>query len=123
MPAESTSELVVRYGFPLFWVGLGVVQWFWPSAILVAFSDGDVTPGARGFAVLWLVVGSTLGLLFVPWLAPFGGWFVPGFVLLAVGGLQFVRPVWTLPVDGRPRETTAALFAASGAAALLVGLL
>lgn len=123
MLTESTSEALVTYGFPLFWIGVGIVQWVWPSAIFVAFSADQVTPGARGFAVAWLVLGSALGYLFVPWASAFGGWFVPGVVLLTVGGLQFAHPVWSLPVVDASERAAAALFATSGVAVLLVGLL
>lgn len=123
MMTESTAEALVRYGFPLFWIGLGVVQWMWPSAIFVAFSDDEVTPGARGFAVLWLVLGTTLGYLFVPWRLPFSGWVVPGFVLMLVGALQFLRPAWTVSVGVLSAKTVALLCAAGGLAMLAVGLL
>lgn len=123
MMTESTAEALVTYGFPLFWTGVGIVQWFWPSAIFVAFSDDDVTPGARAFAVLWLVVGATLGYFFVPWLHPFGGWAIPGLVLVIVGGLQFLHPLWTGSDSGRSERTAAVLLVVSGLAALLFGLL
>lgn len=123
MSVESSSEVVIRYGFPLFWIGIGVVQWFWPSAIFVAFSDEQVTPGARGFAVLWLVLGSTLGYVLIPWLEPLSRWFIPGFVLLITGGLQFVHPVWSVSIGRRPGWMTAVLLATSGGVVLSFGLL
>ncbi|SEA09803.1 hypothetical protein SAMN04488065_1823 [Haloplanus vescus] len=121
MLSESMAEGLVTYGFPLFWIGVGVVQWLWPSALFVAFSDEDVTPGARGFAVLWVVVGSVLALLFVPWTAAFGGWFVPGTVFVVVGGLQLVHPVWSL--GERSGAAVGVLLLSTGTAALVVGLL
>lgn len=123
MPVESSSEVVIRYGFPLFWIGIGVVQWFWPSAIFVAFSDEQVTPGARGGAVLWLVLGSTLGYVLIPWVEPLGGWFIPGVVLLIIGGLQFVHPVRSVSVGRRPGRMTAILLATGGGVVLSFGLL
>lgn len=123
MVTESISEVLIMYGFPLFWIGVGIIQWFWPSAIFVAFSNEQVTPGARGFAVFWLVLGSTLGYLFIPWLSHFGGWAIPGFLLLIVGGLQFFHPVWTISIRDYSENTAAVLIAASGLAVLLLGLL
>jgi len=101
MPSEAMSEAIIRFGFPLFWVALGVIQWFWPAAIFTGFSNDAVTPGARGFAVFWLCVGATLAYLFVPQLDPFSGLFVPGFVLVVVGILQSVRPVLSSPLPAR----------------------
>lgn len=123
MITESTAEALVTYGFPLFWIGVGIIQWFWPSAIFVAFSDEHVTPGARAFAVLWLVVGSTFGYLFIPWLGAFGGWAIPGLVLVIVGALQFLHPVWSISDREHTERTVAILLVGSGLAALLVGML
>ncbi|GAB7013050.1 hypothetical protein [Halolamina salina] len=43
--------------FGAFWAGLGILMWWWPAAIFVAFSSDDVTPGARAFAVGAIFVG------------------------------------------------------------------
>ena len=123
MPTESTSEALVMYGFPLFWIGLGIIQWFWPAAILVGSSNEQVTPGARGFAVFWLVVGSVLGYVFIPWLQAFNGWFIPGLVLLIVGGLQFVHPVWSISVGDYSLNMAALFPVVSGLIVLVFGLL
>ena len=123
MPTESTSEALVMYGFPLFWIGVGIIQWFWPAAIFVGSSNEQVTPGARGFAVFWLVLGSVLGYVFIPWLQAFSGWFIPGFVLLIVGGLQFVYPVWSISVGDYSLNMAALFPVVSGIIVLLFGLL
>lgn len=98
MLSEATAQAIVRYGFPLFWLSIGVIQWFWPSAIFSGFSDEAVTPGARAFAILWLCVGLALALVFIPLLAPFGWLSIPGFIFLIVGILQWIHPVWPVPV-------------------------
>jgi hypothetical protein len=123
MPLESTTQALVAYGFPLFWISVGVIQWFWPSAIFVAFSDERVTPGARAFAVFWLVVGSALGYVFVPWASAFGGWVIPGFVLLVVGGLQLAHPVWDVSIGTYSEKSGGVLFMACGSVVLAIGLL
>ena len=118
------SELLVRFGFPGFWVTLGVIQWYWPAAIFPAFSNEHVTPGARGFAVGWLCVGATFGYLFVPGLSAFGGWFIVGFVLVAVGALQATWPAWTPPVpDILTDRQYGGTLAAAGIGVLVFGLL
>lgn len=98
------SEALVRYGFPLFWIGLGVIQWYWPAAIFSGLSNEDVTPGARGFAVLWLCVGSALGFAFAPLSGVFSALFVPGVVLLLTGALQWAFPAWASPLEGAMSE-------------------
>lgn len=114
MPSEAMSEALVRFGLPLFWLGLGVVQWVWPAAIFTGLSNDAVTPGARGFAVLWLFLGSTFTFLFVPQASAVGGYFVPGSVLFLTGVLQRIHPVWASPVTRISRTGIGTLLAAGG---------
>jgi len=79
-----------------FWLGLGVLMWWWPAAIFVAFSSGDVTPGARGFAIVSIAIG--LGFLSLEFPALSLGTALPLTVLL-VGALQLLRPVTVFSVD------------------------
>lgn len=123
MVSDATSEALVTFGFPAFWIALGLIQWFWPAAIFPAFSNDDVTPGARGFAVLWLCLGAVLGFAFVPFLGRFGGWFVLGFVLLVVGVLQRIRPAWSSPVSRLSDRAFGYALAAAGVATLAFGSL
>ncbi|WP_232686376.1 hypothetical protein [Halobacterium zhouii] len=114
---------LVRFGFPGFWIGIGVIQWYWPAAIFPAFSNEDVTPGARGFAVAWLLVGAVLGYVFVPGLGAFSGWFVPGFVLVVVGLLQAAWPAWSPPAGIVTERQYGTSLAGLGVAVLVFGLL
>ena len=117
------SEMAIRFGFPGFWVALGVIQWYWPAAIFPAFSNDDVTPGSRGMAVAWLCLGSALGYVFIPGLSAFGGWFVVGFVLVVVGALQAAWPAWSPPAELVTERQYGGALAVAGVGALVFGLL
>jgi hypothetical protein len=73
-----------------FWAGLGVLMWWWPAAVFVAFSNEDVTPGARGFAVGAIYIGLFFLTLDVPALGI--GFALPGTVLV-VGVLMLAKPI------------------------------
>lgn len=119
--APDTSQLLIQYGFPLFWYGVGIVQWFWPSALFLAFSNEDVSPGARGVGILCMVFGIGLGLAFIPLLYPFSGWAIPGVILLTVGFLQRLHPVWSSPLPGRiTRNQFGGLLSLSGVLILAI---
>lgn len=101
--------------FGAFWYGLGVLMWWWPAAIFVAFSSDDVTPGARAFAVVFVSFGAffltgavhELGTRFA----------LPGTVL-TVGVLVLLHPV-SIPGTDREGPVTPSIagggFVAAGA--------
>lgn len=76
--------------FGTFWFGLGVLMWWWPAAIFVAFSNDDVTPGARAFAVAAIFFGAVFLTMSVPVLG--ARFALPGTVL-TVGVLMLLYPV------------------------------
>jgi hypothetical protein len=76
--------------FGAFWYGLGVLTWWWPAAIFVAFSNDDVTPGARAFAVGFVFIGAFFLTTAVPELG--GKFTLPGTVL-TVGVLVLLHPI------------------------------
>ncbi|UPV76605.1 hypothetical protein M0R89_18910 (plasmid) [Halorussus limi] len=73
-------------------------MWWWPAAVFVAFSNEDVTPGARAFAVAAIFFGLVFFTLWSPQTG--AGLALPG-TLLTVGVLQVVHPV---PVPGTDPE-------------------
>ncbi|QLC33029.1 hypothetical protein EFA46_001990 [Halarchaeum sp. CBA1220] len=85
-----------------FWLGLGVLLWWWPAAVFVAFDNDDVTPGARAFAIVAMFFGILLLAMDVPVLRLDYG--VPATVSL-VGVLLLVKPVNILGVDADGRMT------------------
>ncbi|WP_135821141.1 hypothetical protein [Halostella litorea] len=84
--------------FGAFWTGLGILMWWWPAAVFVAFSNEEVTPGARGFAVGAVFLG-TVFLSFETTRAGVGV-SVPATVAI-VGGLLAVKPVRVPGTDER----------------------
>ncbi|WP_188879459.1 hypothetical protein [Halarchaeum grantii] len=93
-----------------FWLGLGVLMWWWPAAVFVAFDNDDVTPGARAFAIAAMFFGILLLAMDVPVLTL--DYSVPATVSL-VGVLLLVKPVNVLGVDAdgtiTPRRAGVAL--------------
>ena len=82
--------------FGVFWLGLGVLMWWWPAAIFVAFNDEDVTPGARAFAV----AAAFLGIFFVTMeVSALTAGFAPPATAALVGVLLLVKPVDVFGVD------------------------
>ncbi|ELY84153.1 hypothetical protein [Natrinema altunense] len=83
-----------------FWLGLGILMWWWPAAIFVAFDNDDVTPGARAFAIGAMFFGILLLAMDIPSLTI--DYSMPATVSL-VGMLLLVKPVNILGVnaDGR----------------------
>lgn len=88
---HAVEAPLVRYGFPALWVGVGVLTWFCPSAVFVAFSDDDVTSGVRLSGAGFVYFGLFLGGAFVDWL-PGGFLASAGGTLLVVGALQTAAP-------------------------------
>lgn len=82
--------------FGAFWLGLGVIMWWWPAAIFVAFTNEDVTPGARAFAVFAMSFGIWFLTLEAPVLT--AGITLPATVSL-VGALLLLHPVTILGVS------------------------
>jgi len=82
--------------FGTFWLGLGVVMWWWPAVIFVAFTNEDVTPGARVFAVLAMSFGIWFITLETSVLT--AGVTLPATVSL-VGALLLLHPVAVLGVS------------------------
>lgn len=76
--------------FGAFWLGVGVLMWWWPAAIFVAFNNEDVTPGARAFAVGAMFIGLLFLAMDVPALT--AGIALPATVAL-VGVLLLCKPV------------------------------
>ncbi|UPV76459.1 hypothetical protein M0R89_20060 (plasmid) [Halorussus limi] len=99
-----------------FWFGLGVLMWWWPAAIFVAFSNDDVTPGARAFAAVAIFIGVFFLTLDVPGLG--GSFTLPG-TLLTVGLLFLLKPVGAPGVNPRGPVTPKV----AGVALLVVGTL
>ncbi|RZH66556.1 hypothetical protein ELS17_17865 [Natrinema altunense] len=77
-------------------IGLGVILWWWPAAIFVAFSNTDVTSGARAFAIFALYFGIWFMTLDVSVLT--AGITLPATVSL-VGALLLLHPVTILGVS------------------------
>lgn len=106
--------------FGAFWFGLGVLMWWWPAAIFVAFSNEDVTPGARAFAVVAVFIGAFFLTLDVPELG--AGLALPGTVV-TVGVLFLLKPISVLGIssDGRitPRIVGVTLLVVGTALAVL----
>jgi hypothetical protein len=110
------SESLIRYGVPGVWLGVGVLLWFWPSAVFVAFDGEDVTPGARLLGALFVYFGWVLGGAFVD---PLPGGFVAsaGGTLLVYGLLQVGAPRLELGPWGEKEpdpRTLGAVLAAPG---------
>ncbi|MFC4451613.1 hypothetical protein [Halorussus aquaticus] len=82
--------MAVALLFGAFWFGVGVLLWWWPAAIFVAFSNDDVTPGARGIAAVFVFIGALFFTFSSPRIG--AGFAFPGTVL-TVGLLQVARPV------------------------------
>lgn len=76
--------------FGAFWYGLGVLMWWWPAAVFVAFSNEDVTPGARALGVGAIFFGAVFLTMSVPGLG--ARFALPGTVL-TVGVLMLLHPV------------------------------
>ena len=76
--------------FGAFWFGLGVLMWWWPAAIFVAFGNEDVTPGARAFGVVAMLIGAFFVLLEVLELGT--GVAVP-VTVSTVGVLSLLKPI------------------------------
>jgi len=83
-----------------FWLGLGILLWWWPAAVFVAFDNDDVTPGARAFAIAAMFVGTLFLALSSSALTM--NYSVPATVSL-VGILLIVKPVNILGVDADGR--------------------
>lgn len=106
--------MTVGFFFGGFWAGLGVLLWWWPAAIFVAFSNEDVTPGARAFAVGSILIGMAFLSLEFPRVGLAAS--LPATVGV-VGLLQMLHPVGgPAPLDGR------VLARHSGAVLLVAGL-
>lgn len=73
-----------------FWTGIGILMWWWPAAIFVAFSNEDVTPGARGFAVGAILIGMAFLTLEAPGLGLLAS--LPA-TMGVVGLLQVLHPI------------------------------
>ncbi|MFB6136566.1 MAG: hypothetical protein ABEJ04_07375 [Halobacteriaceae archaeon] len=85
-----------------FWLGVGILMWWWPAAIFVAFDNDDVTPGARAFAIAATFFGVLFLAMDIPSLPV--AYSVPATVSL-VGILLIVKPVNILGVDADGRIT------------------
>ncbi|ELY80988.1 hypothetical protein [Natrinema gari] len=85
-----------------FWLGLGILMWWWPAAIFVAFDTDDVTPGARAFAIAAMFFGILFLALDIPSLTIDDS--IPATVSL-VGILLLVKPVNILGVNADGRIT------------------
>jgi len=109
--------------FGAFWTGLGVLMWWWPAAVFVAFDNESVTPGARGFAVGAVFLG-TVFLTFETAKAGVG-LSVPATVAI-VGGLLVVKPVQVLGTDDRgpvtPKRVGTALLVGGAAMTALAAV-
>lgn len=106
--------------FGAFWLGLGVLMWWWPAAMFVAFGNEDVTPGARAFAV----GAAFLGILFVTMeVSALTIGFAPPTTVALVGVLLLLKPIEILGVDSggpiTPRRAGVSLSVCGAVAAVL----
>lgn len=79
-----------------FCFGFGILLWWWPAAIFIAFSNEEVTPGARAFSVVAIFFGMFFLALVVDGV---GTDFAPAGTILTVGALLLLKPVAILGTD------------------------
>ena len=108
--------------FGTFWYGLGVLMWWWPAAIFVAFSNEDVTPGARAFAIMFIFFGLVFFSFSIDGL---GTDFVPAGTILTVGVLLLLNPVaiWGTDPEGPLTPKTVGVVGVLGGGVMAVSAL
>lgn len=82
--------------FVAFCFCFGILLWWWPTAIFIAFSNEDVTPDARAFSVAAIFFGVFFLALIVDGV---GTGFAPVGTVLTVGVLLLLKPVAILGTD------------------------
>lgn len=82
--------MTVELLFGAFWYGLGVLMWWWPAVMFRGFSNEDVTPGARAFAVVAIFIGAFFFTISIPGL---GSRFAFPGTVLTVGVLLLLKPI------------------------------
>ena len=108
--------------FGAFWFGLGVLMWWWPAAIFVAFSNEDVTPGARAFAIMFIFFGT---FFFSTSIDGVGANVTPAGTILTVGVLLLLKPVaiWGTNPEGPLTPKTAGVVGVLGGGVMAVSAL